>query len=127
MSSKSRWFPDQPEPDQQFESGWALAGQERWDAEEHGSGVDLTSLRLHSPRSLSLEFHLDGGDSRVIEFAKLADLQIDGDLAFGLTDVGWEVSGTSTLVAKRPRADGLFVYALEMPTALLCFASLPGA
>jgi hypothetical protein len=127
MRTGSRWFPGQ-ESDQKFESGWVLAGGERWDAETHEGGADLTSLRLHAPRTLALEFRLEGPGSRLIEFADLTELQIEGNVAWqGEAELGWEVLDTSMLVATRPREDGLVVYALELPTALVCFASLPGS
>lgn len=103
-----------------------LAGDERWDSESEG-GIDLTSLRLHAPRTLALEFRRDGARSRLIEFASLTELQIDGDLQWeGESEIGWEVLGTSMLAASRPRTDGLLVYVLELPQGLVCFASAAG-
>ncbi|KGN40807.1 hypothetical protein N801_12255 [Knoellia aerolata DSM 18566] len=66
--------------------------------------------------------------SRLIEFAGLAELHIDGDLQWeGEADLGWEVLDTSMFVAARPRQDGLVVYALELPQAILRFASALGS
>lgn len=114
-------FPSEAEP--MLESGWVLAEEERWDATAQG-GSDLTSLRLHAPRLLALEFRLDGQLTRLIQFPGLAELHIDGDLQWeGEADLGWEVLDTSMFVAASPRRDGLVVYVLELPEAILRFAS----
>lgn len=108
---------------QTLEAGWVLAEEERWDATADG-GSDLASLRLHAPRTLALEFRLDGTGTRLIEFTGLAELHIDGDLQWaGEADLGWEVLDTSMSVAESPRQDGLVVYVLELPQAILRFAS----
>lgn len=124
---ESRWFPGQESEQRYDHGGWLLADGQRWDCESEG-GADLTSLRVHAPRTLSLEFRRVGLGSRVLDFASLTDLQVDADLQWeGESESGWEVLGTSMLVAARPRADELVVYVLELPQGLLCFASAVGA
>ncbi|GAA4117691.1 hypothetical protein GCM10022415_15850 [Knoellia locipacati] len=108
MSNDRRWFPGR-EAKQMLETGWALAEGERWDAAAEGD-CDLTSLRLHAPRTLALEFRLDGPVTRLIEFPGLAELHIDGDLQWeGEADLGWEVGHVDVTcgITKTGRAGGL--------------------
>lgn len=58
-------------------------------------------------------------------FREVVDIQLDGDVQFGTTDLGWEVMGTDMLVVAGPRADRRLVYVLELSNTLPCFASLP--
>ena len=120
---KNRWFPGQRRA--RFEYGWTLVAGETWDAEKL-QDVDLTGLALRPPMTLELDFEIGEADSRRLEFPDVADLQIDGAFDIGRTDRGWEVLGTPMLVAAKERDDGRRVYLLELPNALLCFASRPG-
>lgn len=57
-------------------------------------------------------------------FGAVADFQVDGDFQIGYTaDLGWEVMGTDMIVAAQPRSDGRHVYVLELPNAILSWAS----
>jgi hypothetical protein len=105
-------------------------GGERWDGSETSDGgpASLVSLQLVAPRTLVLEVRIGQAPLRAIEFAQVKDLQVEGDLEWaGLAVLGWEVLDTSMVVARRPRDDGLVVYVLELPQALVCFASSVGA
>lgn len=128
MSSKrSRWFPGQ-ELRQRLEYGWVLTDGEQWDGTADG-GSDLTSFHLAASRTLSLEFRLrlEAPTFRVVQFDRLSELKVEGDLQWeGETDMGWEVLDTNMLVAARPREDGRVVYLLQLPDAIVCFASAPG-
>ncbi len=87
--------------------------------------MDLASLLLQSG-ALTLEFSLaDGGRSRFV-FGAVADFQVDGYFQIGYTaDLGWEVMGTDMIVAPQPRSDSRQVYVLELPNAILGWASDP--
>jgi hypothetical protein len=118
----SRWFPGQWVRGQR--SGWLLADGERWEgADDHV--VDLRSLAINPPTKLMLSLILDQDTQWTLEFDGLSDMQIDGELQYGLTECGWEVMGMSMLFAEQPRQDRRVVYMLELPTALMCFASFP--
>lgn len=121
----SRWFPGELGASQRFERGWQLSAGQRWDAEEVEGGVDLVCLRLTPMRTLELDFLVEERKQRRFEFHDIAEIQIDGSFDLGLTTAGWEVMGTSMLVADGHRDDLRLVYVLELSNALVCFASLP--
>ena len=118
----SRWFPGQWV--RGSSCGWLLADGERWVGAD-SEVVDLVSLVIHPPTTLTLSVIVDEDAHWTLEFPGLSELQVDGQLQYGHTEYGWEVMGTDMLVADRPRDDGRVVYMLEMPTALVCFASFP--
>jgi hypothetical protein len=109
--------------DHRYERGWLLSDGLRWDAEAVVGGVDLVGLLLRSG-ALTLEFSLaDNGRIRFV-FGSVADFKIDGDFQFGYdSDLGWEVMGTDMVVAAQPSSDGRQIYVLELPSALLWWAS----
>lgn len=121
---ESRWFPGQRGARQRFEFGWSLAEGRRWDAEQYAGGVELAGLRLLPERTLELDLLVEERVVYRFNFPQFTELQVDGSFDIGTTAAGWEVSGTSMLVAERDRADGRLVYLLELPRALVCFASM---
>mgnify|MGYP006869342302 FL=1 len=86
----------------------------------------LVEVNWVPPDVLTLGFVGDSSGERSFRFAAVADLQIDGSFLAGEADVGWEVFELGMLVAPQPRADGLPVYYVDLPSALMCFASRPG-
>lgn len=120
----SRWFPGQWVRGRR--SGWLLANGEHWaGADQHA--VELASLVIRAPSALTLSLIIDAGAKWALTFNGVSELQVDGDLQVGLTEHGWEVMdvGLSMLFADQPRDDGRVVYMLELPSALMCFASFP--
>lgn len=120
----SRWFPGQWVRGES--SGWLLADGEHWaGADTHA--VDLASLVIVPPSTLTLSLVIDADTKWTLQFDGLSELQADGDLQVGLTESGWEVLdfGLSMLTADRPRDDGRLVYMLVLPSTLICFASFP--
>ncbi len=120
----SRWFPGQWVSGSS--SGWLLADGERW-AGDDTNAIDLASLVIVPPCTLTLSLVINSDMKWTLEFDGLSELQVDGDLQIGLTENGWEVmdSGLSMLTADRPRDDGRLVYMLWLPSTLMCFASFP--
>ncbi|MCC6498568.1 MAG: hypothetical protein IT193_20185 [Propionibacteriaceae bacterium] len=120
----SRWFPGQWVSG--YPSGWLLANGEHWaGADTHA--IDLASLVIHPPSTLTLSLVIDSDTKWTLQFDGLSELQVDGDLQLGRNENGWEVMdmGLSMLIADRPRDDERVVYGLELPSALICFASFP--
>ena len=120
----SRWFPGQWV--RGHSSGWLLADGEHW-AGADTYAIDLASLVIVPPSTLTLSLVSEADTKWTLEFDGLSELQVDGDLQVGLTENGWEVldMGLSMLTANRPRDDGRLVYMLELPSTLICFASFP--
>lgn len=120
----SRWFPGQCV--RGSHSGWLLANGEHW-TEDETHAIDLASLVIHPPSTLRLSLILDTDTKWTLEFEGLSELQVDGDFQIGRNENGWEVLdiGLSMLIADLPRDDGRLVYMLELPSALICFASFP--
>jgi len=118
----SRWFPGQWV--RGTSSGWLLADGGRWVGADLDV-VDLVALVIHPPTTLALSVIVGEDAHWTLEFPGLSELQVDGQLQHGQTECGWEVMGTAMLVADRPRDDGRVVYMLDLPTALVCFASFP--
>ena len=120
---ENRWFPGERSLPR-LEHGWRLAAGERWVSEAFDA-VDLEEMHLRPSRILELGLRVDD-DSKRIGFADVADVHVDGSFHVGTTSFGWEVMGTSMLVGESERADGRWVYVVELPVAILTFASLPG-
>lgn len=120
-----RWFPGQRVGGNR--SGWLLANAEHWD--EAGTyAIDLASLVIHRPSTMRLSFIILETDTTwTLEFDGLSELQVDGDLQIGRNENGWEVLdiGLSMLIADLPRDDERLVYLMELPSAVICFASFP--
>lgn len=118
----SRWCPGQWV--RGMRNGWVLAdGERRVGADV--DGVDLVSLVIRPPTTLTLSVIVGEDAHRTLEFPGLSELPVDGQLQHGMTDCVWDVLCTAMLVADQPRAEGRVVYMLELPTALMSFASFP--
>lgn len=122
----SRWFPLQGGATLRLEYGWRLTHGDVWDAENFEDEVMLMSLHLSRDLSLEMEFRAGPGDVYRIDFAEVSELQFDGTFYADPSEIGWPVLGSPMIVTDRVRDDGRFVYMLEIPDFLVCFASRPG-
>lgn len=120
---ESRWFPGHPIVTQRFSYGWQLTGGGVWDAEDYDGEVALKRLSFVPAGALEIVMSGDVYSSYHFTFTGVVDVQIDGSVHTGETNLGWLVLGTAMLVADHQRTDGRVVYVLELANALICFAS----